>query len=170
MKIAISIVAALLIQCGPVIARAQVPAILGTWNFNAAASHFNGPAPQSHVRSYRLTEDGVLIGLAVIVDSQGRPNFLQFAAKPDGKDYPEFDSQSASQFLSHGTMPVRTYAEIPTSDPRRVKWIDKLDGTAIASGEKWVSEDGKRLSFTQDAHNDRGEKIQYVFVFDRTGR
>jgi hypothetical protein len=122
-----------------------------------------------HVRSYRLTDNGVLIGLAVIVDSQGRPYFLQFAAKPGGKDYPEFSADSAANYLSNGTAPPRTYAEIPTSDPHRVRWVDKRAGQIVGTGEKWVSADGKRLSFTVELTNKQGKAVQYLYVFDRTG-
>src|SRR5262245_7124739 len=92
MKIAASLVASLIIACSSGVSHAQVPAVLGTWKLNIAASKFPGPPPQTHVRSYRLDKDGVLVGVAVIVDAQGRPNFLQFAAKVDGKDHPEFST------------------------------------------------------------------------------
>jgi hypothetical protein len=158
----------LLIACSPVVS-AQVPHVLGTWKLNIDASKMEGPAPQSEVRSYRLTQDGVLIGVAVTVDDRGQPNFLQFAARPDGKDYPEFSTGSAAQYLIDRTPPPRTYAEKPTADPHRVRWIDKAGGRVLAAGEKWVSKDGKRLSFTVDAKDERGRPIQYLYVFDRTG-
>ena len=69
--------------------------------------------PRSDIRSYRLTDDGVLIGLALVVDARGEPRFLQFAAKPDGGDYPEFTEDSAAQYLIDGTPPSRTYSETP---------------------------------------------------------
>ncbi len=169
MKIAASIIAGLILGCGARASHAQVPAIVGTWKLNVAASKFPQPAPQSEVRSYRLTDAGVLIGVAVNIDAQGRPNFLQFAAKPDGKDHPEFDTRSAAEYLADGKAPVRTYAEIPTADPRKVHWIDKAGGKIISSGEKWVSGDGKQLSFTVDASDPKGNKVQYLYVFDRTG-
>jgi hypothetical protein len=167
-RIAAGVVAGMLSLCGSW-AAAQVPAVIGTWKLNAAASKLAGPAPQSEVRSYRLMDDGVLVGVSVTVDAQGRPNFLQFAARPDGKDYPEFDLQSAAGYLAHRTQPTRTYAEIPTADPRKVHWVDKAGGKVIASGDKWVSGDGRQLSFTVDAQTPSGQKVQYLYVFDRTG-
>lgn len=169
MKIAPSLVAGLLVAGASVGLHAQVPAIIGTWKFNAEASRFPGPPPQTHVRSYRLDDKGVLIGVAVIVDAQGRPNFLQFAAKVDGKDYPEFSTDSAAKYLSEGATPPRTYAEIPTSDPLRVKWVDKAGGKLLFSGEKWVSADGKKMSFTLDTKDPQGKDVQYLYVFDRSG-
>src|SRR4051794_30061978 len=122
MKIATRIVAALLIVCSASASHAQVPAVLGTWKLNVEASKFPGPPPRTHVRSYRLADNGFLIGVAVIVDAEGRPNFLQFAAKVDGKDYREFSTDSAGKYLSDGT------------PPPRVKWVDKAGGKLLFSG------------------------------------
>ncbi len=169
MKIAALILTGVLSTCGSWTSRAQVPAILGTWKLNVAASRFPEPPPQSEVRSYRLTDSGVLIGVAVNIDAQGRPNFLQFAAKPDGKDYPEFDTRSAAEYLAAGKAPFRTYAEIPTADPLKVHWVDKASGRIISSGDKWVSKDGKQLSFTVDITDPKGNKAQFLYIFDRTG-
>jgi hypothetical protein len=170
MKIAACIVSALCIAGNSSASHAQIPGVIGTWKLNVEASRFPEPAPQMEVRSYRLSDNGVLIGLAVIVDSQGRPYFLQFAAKPDGKDYPEFSAASAANYLSNGTAPPQTYAEIPTSDPNKVKWVDKREGKIVGTGEKWVSADGKRLSFTVDLPNRQGKAVQYLYVYDRTGQ
>jgi len=169
MKIAASLVATLVIACSSGALRAQVPAVLGTWKLNIEASKFPGPPPQTHVRSYRMAENGVLVGVAVIVDAQGRPNFLQFAAKVDGKDHPEFSTDSAAKYLSDGTAPPRTYAEIPTDAPLKVRWVDKQAGKLLFSGEKWVSADGKKMSFTVDTKDQQGKDVQYLYVFDRTG-
>jgi hypothetical protein len=169
MKIAACIVSALCIGGNSGASLAQVPGVIGTWKLNVEASRFPEAVPQVHVRSYRLAENGMLIGLAVFVDSKGRPGFLQFAAKPDGKDYPEFSADSAASYLSNGMAPSRTYAETPTSDPNKVKWVDKRDGKIVGSGEKWVSADGKRLSFTVDMKDGPGKTAQYLYVFDRTG-
>lgn len=143
-------------------ALAQVPFIEGTWRLNVAASHLTGPPPQTHVRSYRMGPDGVLVGLAVVVAPNGAPNMLMFAARPDGQDHPEFDTQTAARYLADGSTPPRTYAEIPTKDDHRVKWVDKAGGRILASGEKWVSPDGKTMSFTVDGTDE-------LDVFDRTG-
>ena len=147
-------------------AEAQAPYIVGTWRLNVAASHLPGPPPQMHVRRYSVLDDGTLVGLAVFVDPRGNPGFLQFSAKPDGKDYAEYDSQLLATFQSAGVTSERTYSETPV-DSHTVEWVDKLDGRVIASGRKWVSADGRTLSFTQRAKNDKGEELEFLFVFDR---
>lgn len=73
-------------------AHAQVPHIIGTWKLNIEASQFLGRAPQSEVRRYDVADNGYLVGLAVFIDAQGNPGFLQFAAKSDGQDYAEYSS------------------------------------------------------------------------------
>jgi hypothetical protein len=157
--------AALLSFVGSFAAQAQIPHIVGTWKLNVAESRLPGPAPHVHVRRYSLTEDGTLIGLAVTVDARGVPNFLQFAAKDDGKDYSEYDSFSLARLQIDGSTSRATYAETPV-DSHTVDWVDKLDGRVTASGRKWVSEDGQKLTFTANAKRN-GEDVSFLFVFDR---
>lgn len=158
----------LFVCCFMVEVHAQVPHIVGTWELNIDKSTIPEPAPQREVRRYLLNEDGVLIGVAVFIDADGNPGFLQFAAKPDGTDYPEFDTWSAAQYLMDGTEPARTYSETPV-DSHTVEWVDKHDGRIIASGRKWVSDDGQTLSFTVRAMDEQGEKVENLYVYDRTG-
>ena len=162
----ISAVLAVLLGLAAFGAEAQAPYIAGTWQLNVAASRFPGPPPQMHVRRYSVLDDGTLVGLAVFVDARGNPGFLQFAAKADGKDYAEYDSQALAAFQARGVTAQRTYSETPI-DSHTVEWVDKLDGRVIASGKKWVSADGRTLSFTQRSKNDKGEEVEFLFVFDR---
>jgi hypothetical protein len=161
-----TLAAALAAACLSMAAEAQVPHVVGNWKLNVAASRLPGPAPQTHVRRYSVAPDGTLIGLAVIVDAQGNPNFLQFAAKPDGKDYPELDSRTAAQYLMDGSTPPATYSETPI-DSHTVEWVDKYQGRVTASGRKWVSADGRTLTFTAGVKNDRNGEHEFLFVFDR---
>jgi hypothetical protein len=145
---------------------AQLPHVLGNWQLNVAASRLPGPAPRVHVRRYSLAEDGTLVGLAVVVDARGNPTFLQFAASPDGEDYPELDARSAARYLIDGSAPPATYAETPV-DSHTVDWVDKLEGRVTAHGKKWVSADGQTLSITALFRNERNEEQEFLFVFDR---
>jgi hypothetical protein len=162
----LTIAACLGLLCVLPSAHAQAPHILGTWKLNVAASRLPGPPPQVHVRRYSEAPDGTLVGLAVVVDAAGHPHFLQFAAKADGKDYAEFDSAALAALQISGTQPHGTYAETPV-DSHTVLWADKYDGKVTAQGRKWVSADGKTLSFTAEFTNPRGEPQSFLFVFDR---
>jgi hypothetical protein len=169
MKLAASLFALLAAAGIGAAAEAQVPYIEGTWELNAEASQFPGPAPQTHVRSYRLRDDGFLVGVAVIVDAQGAPRFLQIAAKPDGTGYPEWEPDTAAQWLIDKSEPTRTYAESPTDDPRRIEWIDRRGDVVLFSGERWVTEDGQTMSFTVHGTDQNGEAWEQLYVFRRTG-
>jgi hypothetical protein len=147
-------------------AEAQVPHIIGTWALNVAASRLPGPPPRTHVRKYSLGPDGTLVGLAVVVDAAGNPDFLTFAARSDGKDYPEFNSQLLARWVVQGTKTSREYTETPL-DERTVSWADKSDGRVVASGRKWVSADGRTLSFTADGRDAKGQAVSFLYVFDR---
>lgn len=148
-------------------ALAQEPYILGTWKLNVEASRLPGPPPQVHVRRYSLAPDGTLVGLAVMVAPNGTPNFLQFAARTDGKDYGEFDSFALAALQIDGTPPRASYAETQV-DSHTVEWVDKFDGKVTAKGRKWVSADGNTLSFTAYLSTPQGETRSFLFVFDRT--
>jgi hypothetical protein len=162
----ITVVLAALLALGSFDVDAQAPYIIGTWQLDVAASRLPGPPPRMHFRRYSVLDDGTLVGLAVFVDPRGNPGFLQFAAKPDGKDYAEYDSPLLAAFQARGATSNRTYSETPI-DSRTVEWVDKLDGRVIASGKKWVSEDGRTLSFSQRSKNANGEETEFLFVFDR---
>ena len=143
-----------------------MPYILGTWKLDVEKSRLPGPPPQVHVRRYSLADDGTLVGLAVVVAPDGTPDFLQFAAKGDGKDYSEFNSRFLAAWQIHGTESPRQYSETPI-DSHTVAWADKYAGRVVASGKKWVSADGQTLSFTSNGKNGKGEDAVYLFVFDR---
>jgi hypothetical protein len=155
-----------LLVCGAAPASAQVPYIVGTWKLNVAASRLPGPAPQTHVRRYSLADDGTLVGLAVVVDARGTPDFLQFAARSDGRDYPEFNSGLLAEWQTAGKATSREYSESPI-DARTVTWTDKRNGQVISHGRKWVSDDGRTLTFTAIVSGQAGQTATYLYVFDR---
>jgi hypothetical protein len=162
----IATILGLALAAGLPAAHAQTPHILGTWKLNVAASRLPGPPPRVHVRRYSLAEDGTLIGLAIVVDANGNPDFLQFAAKSDGQDYAEFNSRLLAELQIDGTQTPAEYSETPIDD-HTVAWVDKYQGRTIASGKKWVSKDGQTLTFTSTSKNGQGEQVEYRYVFDR---
>jgi hypothetical protein len=70
---------------------AQAPHVFGAWTLNADDSIYPGALPESQVRMYIPLEDEFYVGLAVTIDGEGNASFLQFTAKTDGQDYPEYD-------------------------------------------------------------------------------
>ena len=148
------------------IAGAQVPHIIGSWKLNNGASIYPGPVPRSQVRTYFPLDDGFLLGIAVTIDAQGNGNFLQFTAKTDGLDYPEYDAFSLAHLQMSGVSTSATYSETPL-DEYTVEWVDKDGGEPSFSGTRHVSEDGDTLTIVFERHNPEGQPESYKLVYDR---
>lgn len=144
--------------------QAQVPHVYGSWKLDTEASEFPGAMPQSQVRTYLPGEDGYLIGIAITVDAQGNAGFLQFAAKTDGQDYPEYGVGSLAALQISGTRTSSTYAESQV-DERTVEWVDKTDGEPYVMGTRSVSADGTTL--TIEAHVPAEPDNSFTLVYDK---
>jgi hypothetical protein len=134
-------------------AHAQAPAppqppIVGTWKLNPEKSGAQVPPDYVEIRQYRLRADGYLVGL--LFNGSGRGlRWLQFTAKSDGTDYPEYSDAILADMIAGGTRTPRTYAETKIDD-YTTAWIDKVDGRITAQGKKIVSKDGQTLTITAD--------------------
>jgi len=126
------------------------PLIVGTWKINFEKSGIRNPPPQVfQIRQYKLRDDGFLVGLLISGNAQGRVSFLQFTAKSDGKDYPEYTDDLLADFIASGKQPIRTYAE-RIIDDYVTEWVDKVNGKVTAQGKKTISKDGKTMTITND--------------------
>ena len=142
-------------------ANKPVPLIVGTWKINFEKSGIRNQPPQVfELRQYRLRDDGFLVGLMISSNAQGRLSFLQFTAKSDGKDYPEYSDNLLADLLATGKPTVRTYAE-RIIDEYVTEWIDKANGQITAQGKKTISKDGKTLTITVE-----GTRPQ-TLIYDR---
>lgn len=148
------------------VAHGQVPHIIGTWKLNIEASQFLGSPPQLEVRRYDVADNGYLVGLAVFIDAEGNPGFLQFAAKSDGQDYAEYSSNVLAALQIAGTPTPLAYSEKPVDD-RTVEWVDKFDGRITASGTKQVSADGRTLTIVGEIPDGRGNTLRLRLVYDK---
>lgn len=136
------------------------PLIVGSWKLNVEKSQLpQGRARGLEIRQYRLRPDGFLIGLLVTQDLQGGYHYLQFTAKSDGKDYPEFTDALLADWIAAGKQTPRTYSETILDD-YTTDWIDKANGRITSRGKKIISNDGKTLTVTVDGS-------PQIFVYDR---
>ena len=145
-------------------ASAQVPVkapplIVGKWKLNRGKSDMPpAPADIFELREYRLRPDGYLVGLAISSTPRGY-HYLQFTAKTDGKDYPEYTDDLVAEMIATGKPTVRTYAE-KVVDEYVSEWTDKADGRVIAQGLKTISKDGKTMTISQQG-------IPRTYIYDR---
>jgi hypothetical protein len=122
------------------------PLIVGTWKLNLEKSGLRNASPQLlQIRQYKLRDDGYLVGLAITVNGQGNPTFLQFTARSDGRDYPEYTDDLLADLLATGKQTTRTYAE-RIIDDYTTEWIDKENGRVTGQGTKTISKDGKTMT------------------------
>lgn len=123
------------------------PLIVGTWKLNPEKSQL-GPMPAgfSEIRQYTMRPDGYLVGLLVTSGPRGY-HYLQFTAKSDGKDYPEYSDEVIANMIASGTPTPRSYAE-RVIDEYVTEWTDKIGGKVTASGKKTISKDGRTLTIT----------------------
>ncbi len=128
----------------------NVPLIVGTWKRNYEKSGIRNVSPQVfQIRQYKLRDDGFLVGLLISSNAQGHVSYLQFTARSDGKDYPEYTDDLLAELLATGNPSPRTYAE-RIVDEHVTEWFDKANGRVTAQGRKTISEDGKTLTITTD--------------------
>lgn len=128
-------------------ANKPLPPIVGTWRLNPDKSNLRVHANHVEIRQYSLRPDGFLVGLLITTDPRGIYHYLQFTAKSDGKDYPEYTEALVADMIAAGKKTPRTYAETLV-DEYTTDWTDKVDGKVTAHGEKIVSRDGKTLTVT----------------------
>jgi hypothetical protein len=136
------------------------PMIVGNWKLNPEKSGMGtAPLQLMNVRQYRMRPDGFLVGVLYTSDSQGGYHYLQFTAKSDGQDYPEYSDFLVAEMIATGKPTTRTYAERIVDD-FTTEWTDKANGRIAAQGKKVISKDGMTLTVTTDGQ-------PRVTVYDR---
>src|SRR5437762_13297724 len=103
------------------------PPIAGTWRLNPENSNVRVPSDYVEIRQYNLRPDGYLVGLLITGTPGGGYHYLQFVARSDGKDYPEYSDQIVGDLIAAGRVTPRTYAETKIDDST-TDWTDKVDG------------------------------------------
>jgi hypothetical protein len=136
------------------------PLIVGRWKLNAERSNLRLPPDYLEIRQYDLRPDGFLVGLLITVNARGY-HYLQFTAKSDGKDYPEYSDEIAADMIAAGKPTPRTYSE-KVLDDYVTEWTDKAAGKATSQGKKTISKDGRTLTITVD-----GRPPSQARVYDR---
>ena len=165
-----SVTGVALVLLGALEIRAQVPQVLGVWDLNLAASSL--PAQlfpgglKFETRSYFLRDDGYLVVLAFRETGNGRLDFIQVAAKSDGRDYPQYQSVPLAELQISGTPTQFTYSEKVTGE-NSAEVIAKLDGRVVNKGTRRISQDGKTMTLKVAAVLPDGQEIPIVLVFKK---
>jgi hypothetical protein len=153
MKLASVVIAAALVAVSSAWAQERAaqpaPPIVGIWKLNSEKSRISTPANYTEIRQYSQRTDGFMVGLLITGNPQVGYHYLQFVAKSDGKDYPEYSDVIVGDLVAADKPTRRTYSETLV-DEYTIDWTDKVDGRVTAHGKKIVSTDRKTLTITVD--------------------
>jgi hypothetical protein len=137
-----------------------LPLIVGTWKLNIEKSSLPARPPNMiDIRQYKLRDDGFLVGLLIQLDARGGYHYLQFTAKSDGRDYPEYSDDLLADMIAAGRQTPRTYSEVIV-DEHVTEWTDKANGRVTSKGKKIISPDGNTLTITLDGS-------PQTYIYDR---
>ena len=148
-------------------AHAQVPHVLGIWEFDLEASTLpEGFNLQTEIRSYDLRDDSFLVNVVTRQLANGRPDFIQVVSKSDGVDYPQYQSAPLAQLQIDGTSTPYTYSET-VIDEYAVNIVAKFNGQVINTGIRRISEDGTTMTIDVKAITGQGQEIPFQLIFRR---
>lgn len=151
----------------PAVAQAQLSHVLGLWTLDMGASQLPEQFPlASETRKYTLRDDGYLVVVSVRADRAGNPDFIQIASRPDGKDYPHYQSGPLAEFQINGAHTRFTYSETAVND-YTVEVTGKLDGRVVNKGTRRISDDGNTMTLDFTAYAANGQETSFMLVFVR---
>lgn len=148
-------------------ALAQVPHVLGIWEFDPQASQLPAGFPlASETRSYNLRDDGYLVNVVIRKIANGQPDFIQVVSKSDGKDYPQYQSFPLAEFQINGTKTPLTYSET-VLDEHAVSIVAKFGDRVVNKGVRRVAPDGKTMRIDVTAIDQNGRETPFFLVFNK---
>jgi hypothetical protein len=132
---------------------------LGTWKLNVARSKFTpGPPIKGDTRSYEVNDEGWLIVTTETIQPDGRRTGVRFAAKFDGRAYPQIGRFAA-------TVTLITYQPV---DKLTLKYTQRdTSGKVLSTNTRTVSADGKTMTIEQRSTDDQGRPSVNVELFER---
>ena len=134
-------------------AAGQTLFLFGTWTLNASKSSLGGPPPQRQTVSFRTAGAEGILGVEDTIYADGTRTLVQYAAKPDGREYPM--TGSAEILVRANTV------SLTRVNAASMKWVYKKDGVVVLSLVGEVSPDGRTL--TLKTGDDR------VLVYEKQG-
>ena len=131
---------------------------IGTWKLNVAKSKFTpGPPIKADTRSYEW-KDGWLIVTTETTQPSGEKTGVRFAAKFDGKEYPQI-----GRFAP--TVALISYQPV---DKRTLKYtVRDTAGKVTSTNTRTVSADGKTMTIEQKSTDANGRPVLNVELFER---
>lgn len=132
---------------------------LGTWKLNVAKSKFMpGPPIKGDTRSYEVNDAGWLVVTTETIQPDGRRTGVRFAAKFDGRAYPQI-----GRFAP--TVTLITYEPV---NALTLKYTQRdSSGKVLSTNTRTVSADGKTMTIEQRSTDEKGQPSVNVELFER---
>ena len=132
---------------------------LGTWKLNVAKSKFMpGPPIKGDTRSYEVNDAGWLVVTTETIQPDGRRTGVRFAAKFDGRAYPQI-----GRFAP--TVTLITYEPV---NALTLKYTQRdSSGKVLSTNTRTVSADGKTMTIEQRSTDEKGRPSVNVELFER---
>jgi hypothetical protein len=132
---------------------------IGSWKLNVAKSTFTpGPPIKGDTRSYEVNDAGWLVVTTETIQPDGSRTGVRFAAKFDGKPYPQI-----GRFAP--TVTLITYEPV---DKLTLKYTQRDSGGKVVSiNTRTVSADGKTMTIEQKTTDDKGRPVVNMELFER---
>lgn len=132
---------------------------IGSWKLNVAKSKFTpGPPLKGDTRSYVVNDEGWLIVTTETIQPDGTRTGVRFAAKFDGKAYPQI-----GRFAP--TVTLITYEPV---DTQTLKYTQRdTNGKIVSTNTRTVSADGKTMTIEQRTTDGQGRPVVNVELFER---
>ena len=137
-------------------------ALIGTWELNVARSTYtSGRPPQSQVRNFDYTRDGMILCHSVIVNADGNTSEFHYATTLDGSEGPEYSR-------NQGAIPVALIG-YKKKDERTIELTVRNHGALLQAGDFKLSEDGNTLTQTLNNTTPDGQVTgnAYVAVYEK---
>ena len=149
----------LAVLAGTASAQSKDDPSIGSWKLNVAKSTFTpGPPIKGDTRSYEVNDEGWLIVMTETIQPDGKRTGVRFAAKFDGKAYPQI-----GRFAP--TVTLITYEPV---DKRTLKYTQRdSSGKVVSTNTRIVSADGKTMTIEQKTTDDKGRPVVNVELFER---
>lgn len=129
--------------------------LIGTWVLNVSKSQWGtAKPPQSQIRTFDYTRDGLIICTWRNVSANGTQGFVHWFTKLDGQHLPEFSRGSARE--SDRTISVKKTGDYTFDiEGRLIK-----DKQVTFTGTVTISKDGKTMNWKVDDRRDNNTSVR----------
>ncbi len=136
---------------------AQNDPLIGTWKLNLSQSVYDpGPPPRSLVHQYESVGEDTYKNSRDLVDANGKSSHRELTLLFDGKEHP-----------SANPSPERAASMDRRIDAYNLEGMSMRGGKLITVFMRFISADGKTLTFKTMGTNAAGKPFSRVEVFDK---